>query len=224
MRPLAYLFVIALATACASAPPTVDISPLRAKAEAGDPVAMFSLAIKYDSGRDVPLDRKEAAKWYLRSAEAGFPEAQNSIGSLYQAGEGVEKDLNKAFMWYEKAANQNHIEATHNLAFLYDEGLGRPQDNGLAIELYTKAAEAGFVKSMLNLGIMHSQGDGVPLSNVEAYKWLDLARFYTQASKDMQLKWHVRGQLDELKKKMAPSEIAAAEKLTREWHEAHRKK
>jgi len=222
MRTLACFVVAALVAGCASAPPKADLAPMRAKAEAGDPVAMFSLAIAYDAGRDVPLDRREAAKWYLRSAEAGFSEAQNSIGSMYQAGEGLEKDLGKAFTWYEKAAKQGHLEALHNLAFLYDEGLGLPQDNNKAIELYIKAAESGFVKSMLNLGIMHRQGDGVPANSIEAYKWLDLARFYTQNSKDMQLKWHVRGQLDELRKTMSPTDIAAAEKLTAEWDRAHR--
>jgi TPR repeat protein len=208
---------------CASAPPQIDLTPLRTKAEAGDPVAMFSLAIKYDAGREVPLNREEAARWYLRSAEAGFPEAQNSIGSMYQAGDGVERNLKKARIWYEKAASQGHLEGAHNLAYLYDEGLGVSQDNGRAIELYTKAADSGFVKSMLNLGIMHRHGDGVPVNQIEGYKWLDLARFYTQNSKDMQLKWRVRGQLDDLRKQMSPADISAAEKLTAEWDRIHRK-
>ncbi len=223
MRQLTCMIVASLFVGCA-ADPKPDLSLLRAKVEAGDPVAMFSLAIKYDSGHDVPLDRKEAAKWYLRSAEAGFSEGQNSIGSMYQAGEGVAKDLVKARMWYEKAASQGHLEGMHNLAFLYDEGLGVPQDNGKAIGLYTKAAESGFAKSMLNLGLMHRQGDGVPVNLIEAYKWLDLARFYTQTSKDMRLKWHVRGQLDDLTKQMSPADIATAKKLTAEWDRAHRRR
>lgn len=222
MTTLTYFVIAVIMAGCTSAPLRTDLAPIRSKAEAGDPVAMFSLAIAYDAGRDVQLDRKEAARWYLLSAEAGFSEAQNSIGSMYQAGDGIEKDLGKAFTWYEKAAKQGHLEALHNMAFLYDEGLGLPQDNNKAIELYTKAAERGFVKSMLNLGIMHRQGDGVRASNVEAYKWLDLARFYTQGSKDMQLKWHVRGQLDELKKTMSPADVDTAEKLTAEWARTHR--
>lgn len=200
-----------------------DLASIRAKAEAGDPVAMFGLAILYESGKDVPIDRVEAAKWYLRSAEAGFAEAQNSIGSMYQAGQGVEKDFKKAREWYEKAASQGHIEGTHNLAFMYDEGLGVEEDNRKAIELYVKAAEGGFVKSMLNLGITYAVGDGVPTNYIEAYKWLDLARFYTQFSKDMNLKWGIRGKLDALRKQMSRTDILAAEKLTAEWDQAHRK-
>lgn len=223
MRIRAFAIVATVLAGCAGSPEKINVDGLRTKAKAGDPIAMFSLGVRYDNGRDVLHDRKEASKWYLRAAEAGVPEAQNSIGSMYQAGEGVEKDLGKAFSWFQKAANQGHLEATHNLAYLYDEGGGIPENNGKAIELYRKAAGMGFITSMLNLGIMYGQGDGVPVNNVEAYQWLDLARFYTRSSKDIQLKWRIRGALDELKKKMSPADIAAAENLSRDWDTARRK-
>lgn len=222
MRLFIHLIICSMLTGCAFSP-SVDLTPLRVQAEAGDPIAMFNLGVHYDAGKGVSRDLKEAAKWYLKSAEAGFAHAQNSIGSMYQAGDGVPEDLGKARTWYEKAASQGHPEGTHNLAFLYDEGFGVAQDNKKAIELYTKAAEGGFAKSMLNMGIMYAAGDGVPVNPVEAYKWLDLARFYTQASSDMQLKWGIRGKLDEMKKNMFPAEIAEAEKLAAEWELKNKK-
>jgi hypothetical protein len=53
--------------------------------------------------------------------------------------------------------------------------------------------------------------------------WLDLARFYTQMSPDMQMKWTIRRALDDLKKLMAPEEIREGERLSKEWDKSHRK-
>jgi hypothetical protein len=201
----------------------LSFEDVKAQAESGDVRAMFSLALRYDNGRDTPMNKAEALRWYRTAAEGGLALAQNSLGSMYQAGEGVERDYERARVWYQKATDQGDAEATNNLAFLYDEGLGLPEDNAKAIELYTLAAERGYLRAMLNLGVMYSQGDGVPNNNVEAYKWLDLARFYTQTSDDRQLKWRSRAVLDGISKKMSAAEVAAAKKLTIEWDASHRK-
>ena len=200
-----------------------NLDELKAKAEAGDVKAMFAVAFCYDRGRGTPVDKSEAARWYLKSADGGLAAAQNAMGSMYQAGEGVEKDFEKARQWYQKAADRGDAEATNSLAFLYDEGLGIPEDKAKAMQLYTSAAEMGFLRAMVNLAVMYSRGEGVPVNNIEAYKWLDLARFYTQSSDDQQLKWRSRGLLDQVSKKMSSSEIAAAKKLVTEWDAAHRK-
>jgi len=199
---------------------SASLTQLRSKAEAGDVGAAFELGKRFDYGKGVPKDHKEAAAWYLVAAQGGLAEAQNSLGSLYQAGDGVQQDFSEAMAWYQKAADQHHPEATNNLAYLYDEGKGVPEDNVRAIDLYTKAAELGFVSSMVNLGIMYRDAEGVPADVLEAYKWFDLARFYTQRSKDMQLKWYVRGLYDHLKATMTPGDIAKAEAMSRKWSEA----
>ena len=73
---------------------------------------------------------------------------------------------------------------------------------------------------MINLGMMYRDGDGVPIDLLEAYKWIDLARFYTQRSKDKQLKWRVRDLLDRLKATMTPNDIKSAERRARQWYES----
>jgi uncharacterized protein len=77
---------------------------------------------------------------------------------------------------------------------------------------------------MLNVGVCYWNGTGVAADRMEAFKWLNLARFYTQRSENMQLKWRVRGALDELKKQMSKAEIRAGEQLTKEWDAKHRPK
>lgn len=64
---------------------------------------------------------------------------------------------------------------------------------------------------------------GAAVDRVEAFKWLDLARFYTQRSDNMTLKWRVRGALDELQKEMSKAEIREGKQRTREWDAAHRR-
>jgi len=55
-----------------------------------------------------------------------------------------------------------------------------------------------------------------------SYVWLDLARFYTQQSSNMQLKWRVRGVLEEVKKEMTKEQINKADQLSRDWDANHR--
>lgn len=200
----------------------VPIDELRAKAAEGDTNAQFRLGVAYDQGQGVAKNQSEAAVWYQKAAEQGHAPAQNSLGSMYQFGEGVPQDNIEAVRWYEKAADKGFGEAYTNLGYMYDGGLGVKQDKQKAAKLYLNGAEKGSINAMLNLGVSHWKGEGVSKDLVEAYKWLDLARFYTQRSPNMQLKWRVRGALDEVKKEMTKEQVSRAEQLSREWDAAHR--
>lgn len=217
--------ILVICIACAAPQQRFNIAELRSDAERGDMNAVVAMGLLYDSGAEVTKDQAEAARWYHIAAEKGHAEAQNSLGSMYQAGEGVPQDYSLAVRWYSLASDQGHFEAMNNLGYMYDLALGVPEDNTRAADLYNRAAEEGSIKAMLNLGVMLGQGEkGVDRDVVRAFMWLDLARFYTQMSRDMQLKWKVRGALDELKKQMTPLQITRGEKLTKEWDAAHRKR
>ena len=140
---------------------------------------------------------------------------------MYQAGDGVPLDEATALSWYEKAAAQEYGEAYTNLGFLYDLGKGVPQDRERAVELYLKGAERRSLNAMLNLGICYWNGTGVTADRVEAFKWLDIARIHSQRSQNMQVKWRVRGALDELRKQMSKEEIRAGQQLAKEWDAKH---
>ncbi|HEY0683859.1 MAG TPA: tetratricopeptide repeat protein [Steroidobacter sp.] len=211
----ATLFVTNLASA-------LDVNELRSKAEQGDAAAQYELALAYDAGSGVQKDLGQAANWCLKAAEQGHAAAQNCIGSMYQYGDGVPMDEAAAAAWYEKSAAQDYGEAYTNLGYLYDLGKGVSQDRARAVELYLKGAEKGSLNAMLNVGVSYWQGAGVAVDRVEAYKWLDLARFYSQRSENMQLKWRVRGALDELQKKMSKAEIREGKQRSKEWDASHR--
>ena len=55
-------------------------------------------------GDGVPVDFKEAARWYERAAEQGDEGSAYIVASLYEKGEGVAQDRSRAFYWYSRAA------------------------------------------------------------------------------------------------------------------------
>lgn len=88
-----------------------------------DSRGQYALGLMYDLGIGVPLNFKEATKWYLLSAEQGHADAQNNLATMYEEGEGVEKDSEKAIKWYELAAQQGNFDAPNNLGVMYLKGI-----------------------------------------------------------------------------------------------------
>ncbi len=216
-KNILFVFLIILLTSCVSSKTSKTVSSNLNLAEAGNAEAQFKLGVAYDYGDGVVQNYQQAAYWYQQSANQGYTEAQNSLGSLYQAGLGVPKNYPEAIKWYQKASTQQHPEALNNLAYMYDLGLGVEQNRKKAFELYKSSAELGFVRAMLNLGVSYTQGEATKVSYVQAYKWLDLARFYSQSSRDMKLKWNVRGQLEKIEPQMTQGQIAEGQKLAKQW-------
>ena len=221
-KPVTCLLLILAWAVLRGAEPS--IAELRAKAEAGDVVAQVQLASDYDYGRGVPQDYGQAAHWYRKAADQGNSVAQNNLGSLYQNGLGVARDYAKAGELYRASAALGFPMAENSLGMMYDLGLGVTQDREMGNQWYLKAAEHGVPEAMLNLAINYHDGVGVPLDKIESFKWLDMARFFTQQSKDMKTKWRIRGTLDQLKKELTKAQIKEGEQRSHDWYEAFRKR
>lgn len=102
------------------------------------------------------------------------------------------------------------IEALHVKAYNYDLGIGVPQDRARANRLYLEAARAGDPRSMMNYALNRYSGVGTSADPVDAFYWIDRARFVTQHSPDMTTKWRVRGVYDRMKKDLTPAQIRQA--------------
>lgn len=89
-----------------------------ARAEAGDPRAQFLLAVKYETGTDVPRDLGKARELYVRAARQGHADAQFKAGTLAQDAAASDEDQKVARDWYQAAAIQGHVPAQYNLAVL----------------------------------------------------------------------------------------------------------
>jgi TPR repeat protein len=137
-------------------------------AEAGDPVAQYSLGSMYSFGLGVQQSDTESSKWQNKAALAGLAIAQTSLGVLYL---NIEKDAAEAAKWFRKAAEQGEAIAQNNLGTAYSQGQGVAKDEAEAVKWYRKASDQGFAGAQNNLGIVYENGHGVAKDEAEAVRW-----------------------------------------------------
>jgi len=87
------------------------LNETKARAEQGHADAQYDLGEMYASGREVPQDFTEAAKWFLRAGEQGNANAQYSLGLIYGNGFGVSANDLEAYVWFSLAAEQGHAQS-----------------------------------------------------------------------------------------------------------------
>jgi TPR repeat protein len=98
----------------------------------------------------------------------------------------------------------------------YDEGV--TEDYAEAVRWYRLAAEQGNASAQAGLGLMYASGMGVPEDLVLAYMWLNLA-----AAQGKEIVNETARELEDLTEaRMTRDQIAEAQRLSREWIEAHR--
>ena len=149
----------------------------------------------------------------LPCAEQGDPRAQYFLGYRYYNGDGVPADDAEAVRWYRLAAEQGLAEAQYNLGVYYANGRGVPEDDVEAARWFRLAAEQGNAIAQNHLGFMYDNGDGVPQNFMLAYMWYNLAA--AQGNEAAQ------SNKDRAESRMTTEQIAEAQRLTREWLEAH---
>ena len=95
--------------------PAVDIEAARKAAESGDAEAQYVLGVIYHTGRGVPRDDAESAKWMRLAADQGLADAQFNLGIHYNYGWGVPQDYAKAVELFRLAAEQGTADAMTGL-------------------------------------------------------------------------------------------------------------
>jgi len=148
-----------------------QVHKLRQIAEQGDSIAQFTLGSFYASGRGVPRDYVQAARWYRLSAEQGYAPAQNRLGVCYFRGLGVQQNQAEAVVWYSKAAAQGNAFAEDNLGVSYSSGRGVMQNYDEAVKWYRLAADQGTPAAQNHLGNCYYNGHGVAQDYKEALDW-----------------------------------------------------
>jgi hypothetical protein len=196
---------------------TEDISEAvrlyRLSADQGYALAQYNLGVMYAAGTGVTEDISEAVRLYRLSADQGYALAQYNLGVLYSNGEGVPQDDEEAVRWYRLGAEQGYAPAQSNLGASYDTGRGVAEDDLEAARLYRLAADQGLALAQYNLGFMYAAGKGVRQNDVLAYMWSNLAA--AQGFEGAQ------GNKDIIEERMTREQIAEAQRLSREWIEAH---
>jgi TPR repeat protein len=189
------------------------------------------------SARPVVTNSATPAELF-RGAENGGAPAALILGRMYETGTGTVagRSMEAAVYWYARVTqiaestpikdmvyvNQFAMEAAHRLGFIYEYGdQGIPKNPKLAVYWYLKAAEKGYYPSQYNLGAMYSQNLVTPPDDVEGYKWLLLAQEGSDGCTfDPQCRFVTAdppGHIKRLRARMTPAQIAAAERLAKEW-------
>ena len=118
---------------------------IKKRVDAGDPVAIHYLGIKYRFGRyGLEKDMARAVELYERADELGVRKARFNLGVLYAGGTDVEKDTAKAFRHYEAAAMCGDVSARYNLGC--EEH--RAGNNDLVLQHWMISAKLGHEKSL----------------------------------------------------------------------------
>lgn len=115
-----------------------QIEEKRLKAEAGDRIEAFSLAINYARGEMVPQDTQKMIYYYELAGKNGYSRAYNILGNLYRKDneKGIERDYPKALYYFDLGAKQNDSNTAHLAGDMLYFGQGVPKDYSQAAKYY----------------------------------------------------------------------------------------
>jgi TPR repeat protein len=151
------------------------LGAIKLAADQGHRAAQFHMGLRYETGRDLQINDKEAVHYYRLAANQGHKEAQFNLGNRYVNGQGVEKNDKKAIYYYQLAAKQGHREAQFYLGIMYANGRGVEKSDKKAVKYYRLAADQGHRISQFYMGLRYAEGLGVEKDNKEAIKYYQLA-------------------------------------------------
>lgn len=147
-------------------------------AEAGNPREQFNVALGYDRGLGVSVDKKMAISWYKRSAAAGYAPAQHNLAYAYcNPGEGVHVNKMEAVKWFKKSAEGGFVESMFILGNTnpYNPTIIYLNDRTQAMHWLKKAAELGHSQAQCDLGYAYSSGSGLSVDYNQSVKWYKLS-------------------------------------------------
>jgi TPR repeat protein len=132
---------------------------------------MYNLGWCYSNGRNVAVDKEEAAKWFRKAADLGDKEAMYNLGVCYLTGEGVPEDKTETVKWYRKAAALGNPMAARNLGNCYINAFGVERDFDEAVKWFRVAAEQDLPEAFYSLGICYMHGQGVEVDKTLAVEY-----------------------------------------------------
>jgi TPR repeat protein len=181
----------------------------------------FAAAVLVVATAGVGTAQQESIDELRAKAEQGDAEAQFDLGGMYKVGNGVPQNYAEARRLYRLAAEQGHARAQNALGLMYSIGRGVLQDDAEAVRWYRLAADQWLDVAQSNLGSMYRTGRGVPQDMVLAHMWKNLAAAAAADSmSEVMLEIYVTVR-DEIANDLTPDQRAEAQRLAREWDEAH---
>ena len=212
-------------------------------AEAGDPQAMFELAIARMRGEGVAKDRDGAKAMFMAAAAHDNAGALFYLGLIALQGNGVAPDSRTAASYFQRSADLGSSEGQYALGLMYRQGNGVDRDDARAATLIRDAADNDNIAAMVEYGIMAFNGIGGAKDEALAARYFikaagrnnpvaqdRAARLYVAGRgvrKDLVegMKWHVLATsaglkdewLDDEMRKLTPEQREAVDRAVRHY-------
>jgi TPR repeat protein len=116
-------------------------------------------------------------------------------------------------------AEQGHARSQFRLGRMYRAGVGVPRDAAEAAKWSHRAAEQGDPLAQYDLGMFYATGQGVSQDFVQAHVWFNLAAMKDEAA--LRVSKRAAKARELIAKEMTPTDVSMAQRLAREWLEAH---
>lgn len=118
----------------------MPLAELATLAKANDSYAQFELGSRFNYGRGMPKNIKEALRWLRRAAQGGQADAQRLLALKLYNGYEVPVDLDEALMWTRALAEGGDVPAQLALGNMYASGEGTERNLIRAYMWYDIAA------------------------------------------------------------------------------------
>ena len=173
--------------------------------------------VQGDDVADLNADSEPGTRFVACRSAALRRRERKSISSMpttyLRLYEGMPQDDAEAVTWFRRAAEQGAAWAQYELGNRYHYGSGVPQDDAEAVAWYRRAAEQGDSWAQFVLGLRYADGQGVPQDHTLAHMWFIIAGLGGDK--------RAAERSARIAAQMTPTQIAEAQRLAREWTDAH---
>jgi TPR repeat protein len=145
-----------------------DLRELIQKAQDGDVVSQYEVALKYNFGIGVNLDYNKAFEWYEKFASKGNAQSQFGLSLCYANGWGTTVNVVKAYQHLQLSASKGVPQAEFMLSLYYFDGLS---NKSITLKKDLSESSRLYDKSFQSIQNLAQQGDIISQSLLsEFYK------------------------------------------------------
>ncbi len=150
----------------------MTVGELQSAANNGNPKAMARLGLYYDTGRGIPQNIDEAARWYRKAASMGDIDGEIQLGYDYATGRSVGRNSVEAYKWFRLAAEGGNASAQAIIGQAYQKGIGVQKNENEALGWYKRSADQGCALGQYGVGLCFLKGIGTETNLNEGINWI----------------------------------------------------
>ena len=147
------------------------VKTLVQKCKEGDNISCYNLAVHYDQGNGIKVDKQKANKLYEDACSNGLAEACRNIAVGYEQGDGRSKNMEKAQEYYIKACKQGDAHSCTIVGLIYND----KHNEKKAYDFYKKGCDKGDSTGCLNQGICYYGGKGIEQNKEKSFNLFTIA-------------------------------------------------